>query len=54
MPFTVMADAALQNVYVCCALPVPVPLPVAVNVTPTVFDNAPIAVKSVVPTTKIV
>ena len=33
-----------------CAVPVPVPAPVAVNVIPGVFDIAPIAVKSVVPT----
>ena len=31
-------------------VPVPVPAPLAVNVTPTVFDEAPINVKSVVPT----
>jgi hypothetical protein len=32
------------------ATPVPDPAPVAVNDTPTVFEAAPIAVKSVVPT----
>lgn len=36
------------------AVPVPVPTPVAVNVTPTVFDAAPINVKSVVPIDAIV
>jgi len=37
------------------AVPVePVPTPVAVNMTPTVLADAPIAVKSVSPTTKIV
>ncbi len=32
------------------AVPVPEPAPVAVKDNPTVFDVAPIAVKSVVPT----
>ena len=35
------------------ATPVPVPAPVAVNTSPTVLDVAPIAVKSVVPTSEI-
>ena len=35
-------------------MPVPVPVPVAVNTVPTVFADAPIAVKSVVPTYTIV
>jgi len=35
-------------------VPVPVPAPVAVNDTPTAFELAPIKVKSVVPTVRIV
>ena len=36
------------------AVPVPVPTPLATKTTPTVFELAPMAVKSVVPTLKIV
>ena len=36
------------------AVPVPEPTPVGVNVTPTVFADAPMAVKSVLPTVTIV
>jgi hypothetical protein len=36
--------------YEVAAVPVPVPTPVAVKITPTVFAEAPINVKSVVPT----
>ena len=35
------------------AVPVPLPAPVAVNSTPTALDEAPMAVKSVSPTNRI-
>ena len=41
----------LGNVF---AVPVPVPVPVAIKLTPTVLLEAPIDVKSVVPTVAII
>ena len=41
-------------VAVSVAVPVPAPTPVATNESPTVLEWAPIRVKSVVPTTRIV
>jgi len=43
----------LEPVFLLVAVPVPEPTPVATNRTPTVLAEAPIAVKSVVPTTAI-
>ena len=40
--------------FVKLAVPDPEPIPVATNVIPAVFEEAPIVVKSVVPTDKIV
>ena len=45
--------ANLMDIY-GVATPVPVPTPVATKVTPTVFADAPIKVKSVVPTVLII
>ena len=49
----VVVDVQLQLVNAAdnaSAVPVPLPTPVAVKTTPTVLADAPIAVKSVVPT----
>ena len=48
-----VGTAVLTHVFVV-AVPSPVPTPVAVNTTPTVLDAAPIDVKLVVPTVRIV
>ena len=49
LPLSTVAEIVKPVASMMAAVPVPVPTPVAVNSNPTVFDDAPTNVKSVVP-----